>query len=124
MTFTVRGWGCVAAALMACATGLLAGCEQHTAEKGEIKRVFAASQDLKEQRDGEGLAEVYTAGSFERYDELIKLALDGDEKSVRALGPMDKIDVLRMRCRATRKELKGQDGRAFVEWACSGGWFA
>lgn len=103
--------------------GVLGGCEQRTEDKRDIKMVMAALDTCNNTSDGKGILEVFNEASIERYGPLVKLALSAKASEIRALGPNEQMEVLRMRCRATKAEVAKMDGRQYVEFATSKGWY-
>lgn len=73
--------------------------------------------------NGKAIVELYTSRTFEHYDVLLRFALDGTAQQVRALPPIDKCEVLRMRLLGSRSELARMNGRQYVEYATSKGWY-
>jgi hypothetical protein len=82
---------------------------------------IAAAQDSG---DGAAILPLYTIQTFEHYDSLLKIGLDGTADQVRRLEPFDRMEVLRMRVKAKRSELAHLTGRQYVEFATSRKWYA
>jgi hypothetical protein len=115
----------IAATLLLCPLLVLTGggCDARARDKQDMTRLMADRDICNENSRGTAVLDVYSEGTFKHYDELLKLGLNGAADKVRALGPTDKMEVLRMRLRATRKELARLTGRQYVEFATGHGWY-
>lgn len=102
---------------------VLAGCEQRTQDKAQIKRVFADFETCNNSSDGPGAVAALASDTLDRYGELVKLALNGTPEQVRALGPMEMYEIVIMRFRGSRAELAKLDGPGYVDFAVSRGWW-
>ena len=102
---------------------LLGGCEQQAADKEGIRSVMVRIAEAYDARDGETVASLFTAESLARYGRLVQLGLNGSRNDVLALNAWDVREVLSMRLRAKRKDLKDLDPRAYVVYAVSHGWY-
>lgn len=74
-------------------------------------------------KNGKAILGVFTGETFEGYERVIKVALDGTKDEVSALGPSDRMEVLRIRTRAKRAEVEKLNGRQYCEFATSRGWY-
>lgn len=99
------------------------GCDPHAEDKRQIQKVSDDLDFYNNTRNGAQVVNLFTAETFEHYDRLIKLGLDGTPQQVRSLPPLDKMEVLRMRMRSTRSELSKMTGRQYAEYATSAGWY-
>ncbi len=97
----------------------LAACDE-AAE--EIELTLAELENAAASRNGEGFARGLAPESFQHYDRLIKFALDGKYEQVLKLPHEERLDILIMRNRSTRKELSKMDGRAWVVHFVNQGW--
>jgi hypothetical protein len=102
---------------------ILTGCDARSDDRKEMRAVFARLNECNRAADGDGIVDVFTKSSFARNEELVKLGLDGTASQVKALPPNDMMEVLRMRLRSTRPELARLDGRGYVRYATSNGWY-
>lgn len=108
----------LAAAVLVLCTALPA-CD-HAME--DIERTLTELEMAANRHDGEGFARWLAPESFQHYDRLIKIALDGNSRQIEVLPMSERYDVLVMRNRSTRKELSKMDGRAWVVHIVNQGW--
>jgi hypothetical protein len=102
---------------------LLPGCDARAADKEEIEQVYADLDRCNNSKNGAAALEIFTKESFAEYDRLLKIGLDGTAEEVKALGPVQQLEVMRMRVRAKRSDVAGKSGREYVEFATSRGWY-
>jgi hypothetical protein len=102
---------------------LLTGCDAHLDDTREIREVYADLEFCYNARDGAKVVTLLTRDTFDHYDRLLKLGLDAKPDEVRALPPMDKMEVLRMRLLGRSAELARMNGRQYIEFATSQGWY-
>ncbi len=95
------------------------GCDD---AREEIDLTMADLDSAAQRRDGEGFARLLAPESFQHYDRLRKIALDGTVEQIHRLPHSEKLDVVMMRNRSTRKELGAMDGRAWVVHVVRQGW--
>jgi hypothetical protein len=102
-----------------------AGCSDPQAEdKAAIRQTLLAYDAANRERNGKAVVELMSPGTLEFYTKLVRVALDGSEAESRALPAHYRMELIRMRTLATRKDLKGMDGKAFQSWATTQGWYA
>ena len=112
--------------LMLAALVMLAcqGCKDPNAEdKAAIRRLMNEYHAANQERHGKAIVEMMTSETLRHYTELLRLGMDGAEAEIRRLGAFDRHEVFLMRTLATRKDLKGMDGRAYQIWATGQGWY-
>lgn len=100
------------------------GCDAQAEDKEAIRASWETIDEANKSSNGEVAAAHFTSGSLARYPRLIKLALDGKKAELDKLDAWDLSEVLRMRTLSTRKDLEGLDGRAYVVYATSKGWYS
>lgn len=101
----------------------LTGCDARQEDKDEINQLLFDLNYYNNAANGAAIVEVFDEDSFRHNEELLKAGLDGSEKEVRALPISDRLEVLRMRARATRAELEKLDGRGYAQFSTSRGWY-
>lgn len=102
---------------------LLAGCGKNAEDKAQIREVVARLDNANNSSDGATAAAIFTDETFRFYEQLLPIGLNGTEGQVRALPSAEMLEVLLMRARGTRKELEKLDGRGYVEYGTSKGWY-
>jgi hypothetical protein len=102
---------------------LLAGCGKHAADEAQIKQVFAQFDNANNNSDGAAVVQLFTDETFQHYSRLLGLGLNATEQQVRALPGADMFEVLLMRAKASRADLEKLDGRGYVQFATSKGWY-
>lgn len=90
----------------------------------EVRALHAQLRQAADNSDGEGVAKLLTQKSFEHYQGILQQALDADEARTKALPPNQLVEVLTIRSKATRKEIKKLDGRGYVVHAVKNGWWS
>ncbi len=103
--------------------GPATGCDSRADDKQDMEVLVQTLDSCNNASDGNGILGIFTQSSFTNNDKLIKLALEGTEAQVKALHMCDRIEVLRMRLRATREELSKLRGQEYTRFATSRGWY-
>jgi hypothetical protein len=103
---------------------LLVGCDNRAAEKEQLRALFANIDNCYNNADGVGVIDLYTQSTFEYYDTLVPVILDGPRDRVERLPPGYQQEVLLARLKGTREELQGLSGRRYLAHATSRGWYA
>lgn len=104
--------------------GTGAGCEPKSADQKAIKSVWERHADANETSNGKAVVALSSKSTFEYYDRLLKLGLDGKPDQIKKLTPFEKAEIVLMRHRSTRAELRKLDGKGYIEYATSKGWYA
>lgn len=103
----------------------MAGCKDPQAgDKAAIRQTLRAYDAANRERNGKAVVELMSQGTLDFYTKLVRVALDGTEAESRALPAQYRMELIRMRTLATRKDLKGMDGKAFQSWATTQGWYS
>lgn len=92
-------------------------------EKAAIRQLMRDYNTAGQERNGEWCVSMMSPDTLAHYTDLVKLALDGTEAQVRKRTAFDRHEVLLARTLATRKDLRGKDGRAYQVWAVGQGWY-
>lgn len=100
------------------------GCDKNAKEKAEIRAAFNQVRDGNHSSDGQGMTAVLTQRTFDHYAKIVKMGMDSKAQDVWNLQPCDMYEVLRMRNRAKRAQLKSLDGKSYLIFACKEGWFS
>jgi hypothetical protein len=101
----------------------LIGCDDKAADKEDIRAVWQQLDTCNNAADGNGVVAVFTESSFAANVKLMKVGLDGTPAQVKALPAFDRMEVLRMRLLSNRAEISKLDGRGYVRFATSKGWY-
>lgn len=109
---------CVAAAVL-----LLAGCNENADDIADIEQVWMQYDICNNTSNGKAIVGLLTRASLDRYERLVKLGLDAKSAEVKDLDASDKLEVLMMRLKAKRADLKGLTGEQYLEYATSHGWY-
>lgn len=118
----VRPW--LTLALIACLSSLCGwGCDQHAEDKEAIQLVVDSHAKAYSARDGAAVVKLMSRNTFDHYERLLRLALEGSRSQIVDLRAWDRLEVIRMRVRSTRKILKDMDGRKYAQYSCKEGWF-
>ena len=90
------------------------------------KRAIAAAWDnfvkANDEHNGAAAAALVSKGTIDHYTKLLKVGLDAPAKQCWELRPTEMAEVLKMRNRFTRTELKSIDGKGYVLIKASRGW--
>lgn len=94
-------------------------------KESQAIRAMLADYD-RANNTGNGLLakDCVTQASDDQYDLIRRHALYSDEKTVRALGPNLKYNVIMTRNRAPADQLEVLTGEDFLVWTTNEGWFA
>lgn len=103
---------------------LVGGCDQHASEKEELQALFSTLDNCCNNSDGVGIIGLYSQSTFDRYESLLPIILDGSREQIAALPAPSQYEVLMARLKGTRAELEGLTGRRYVAHAASSGWYA
>ncbi|MFM9996355.1 MAG: hypothetical protein ACKVU4_11205 [Phycisphaerales bacterium] len=110
-----------AALLLAWALAFAPGCDAAVAE--DIELTLTDMRSAADRQDGEAFVNLLAPESFDYYERVRKLALDASYARIDALTITEKLDILVMRNRCTRKQLEPLDGRGWVVYAIGEGWY-
>lgn len=112
-------------ALLLAAVASFVGCDkQKSADQEAIRKLWDEWHRVNTQRDGVAAINVYSSDTFDYYARVVKLAMDAKQEEIFKEDFVTIREILRMRCRATRKQLQRLDGRAYTAFATSQGWYA
>lgn len=111
------------ACMLAALALLLQGCDDNAATKEELRALFANSDTCCNTSDGVGIVDLYTQSTFEYYDRLLPVMLDGTRDEVKNLPPGYQYEVVLARLKSTRAEIQALDGRRYLATATSKGWY-
>lgn len=106
----VAAWCCLAGAC---------GDSDRQAIRATMQEVDA----LTDASRGEEAAALMAPESFDYYERLRRIALDGAAREVHALPAVEQAEVLSMRNRMDRAQLDALDGRGWVVHAVNQGWW-
>jgi hypothetical protein len=114
MTVVVR-----AVAVLVMLLGFGAGCDD---TRPEIERTVEELEAAIAAGDGERFVAGLAPETFQHYDRMVKLALDGTARQVQVLSLTEKLDIIVMRHRMTRRDLSKMDGRAWLKQMVTRSW--
>lgn len=97
------------------------GCER-AADASAVRKTYAQWRLAQNQHNGTAYVNLITTDSALRYGELVKYALSGKKADLKKLEPADKLEILIMRVRGKKEELKKLDGPAYTQWHVEQGW--
>jgi hypothetical protein len=101
------------------------GCKDPRAEdKAAIRQLMRDYGAATQAANGTAVVSKWTKETLDHYTEIVKLVLDGTAEQVRARPLADQMEILTARALATRKDLKGMDGRAFQIYGTNQGWYS
>jgi hypothetical protein len=103
---------------------LFGGCDKHAGDKQAIRDVFYQYFTVGEIKSGAQAAGIVTGNTIEYYRRLVKWGLNGKKEDLAKLTPFDRLEIVRMRNRATRAQLKDLDGAGYIFFATAQGWYA
>ena len=98
---------------------LAIGCDD---TRAEIEQTIEDLEAAIAAGDGERFVDGLAPETFQHYDRIIKLALDGTPRQVQVLSVTEKLDIIVMRHRMTRKDLSKMDGRAWLKQMVTRSW--
>lgn len=99
------------------------GCDKQAGAKADIRNAYLQYADAIKSRNGAILLEHVDPESILIYDTLLKAALRADRAKTLAMRPSEKLEIVAMRNRLTRDELKNLDARAYVILAVERGFW-
>lgn len=100
----------------------LTACEDKDAQA--IRAMLADYDRANNTGNGPLAKDCVTQASDDQYDLIRRHALYSDEKTVRALGPNLKYNVVMTRNRAPAEQLEVLTGEDFLVWTTNEGWYA
>lgn len=100
----------------------IVGCEESA--ESQIQRVFDRLIEAEISGDDSEYLALLSRDSIAWHAPLIAVALDGTPAEVRALPPIERLEVLTMRHRSTRDKLTGLSAEAYVRMSTREKWFA
>ncbi len=101
----------------------LGGCE-HAADKTEIRRVYEEVQRCYAGGDAAAAEVILAPESYEMYDRLLPIAMTGRKPDLMALQPHERAEVLMLRAKAKRSEMKGKTGKDWFLRSIQEGWWS
>lgn len=115
-----------ALAALALSAAPLAGgderCAVGEAGRTQVREVFDAYKRALVEGDGARAAELIDASTFDDFERLRRLALEGDEESVRSRPFVDRLLVVSMRHVLSAAELHSLTFQQLIETAFTQGW--
>ncbi len=99
------------------------GCDKHQADKEAIRDVFSQYGAARQAKNGVHAASLVTANTLEYFRNLVKVGLDGKKADIAKLCAADRSEIVMMRNRATRSQLKNLDGKGYIVFAYTQGWY-
>ena len=96
---------------------------EHAQDEKDLAKLAESLDDFNNHSNGEGVAGIFSKNTFELYDRLLKVGLNGTAQQVRALPPAEQFEVLLMRIKGSRAEVAKLDGRGYVVYGTSKGWY-
>lgn len=99
-------------------------CDKHAAEKDTIRMVWNDYSTAYNNSDGKTLADSVTKSTIDHYTRLLSKALTASQKDVFALTPVEQRDIIRIRNRASKSQIKGYTGKGYLIYSTNQGWFA
>ena len=102
---------------------LLCGCDDRAEDKEALRALFANVDTCYNSSDGVGVLALYTQSTFEYYDRLLPIILDGSREAVKELPPGYQYEVVLARLKSTRAQLAGLSGRQYMSMATRSGWY-
>ena len=91
-------------------------------EEGLIRRAFLTYKEAILQQQGQSAVSLVNRATVQYYARMRTLALEGQEKEVRQLTPMNKIMVLSLRHRVPIGDLRAMTSEALFTYAVDQGW--
>ncbi len=115
----------IAAVIALCLVLVLPACNNaHAQDEKDLKKLQETFTECENTSNGARMVPLLSDASFALYDRLRKVGLDGSERQVRGLPPGEQVEVLMMRAKAKRADLVKLDGKGYVEFVASRGWYA
>lgn len=100
------------------------GCDRHASDKEELQALFATLDNCCNNSDGVGMLGLYSQSTFDQYETLLPIILDGSREQIAQLPAPYQYEVLMARLKGSRTGLGGLTGRQYVAHATSAGWYA
>lgn len=100
------------------------GCEPKSADHKAVANVWEQIMSAWESSNGKAVVALSSKGTIEYYDRLVKLGLGATASEVKKLTPFEKLEIVMMRHRGKRSELRKLDGKGYIEYATSKGWYS
>lgn len=100
------------------------GCDQRAADKEELQGIFATLDNCCNNSDGVGMLGLYSQSTFEQYEALLPIILDGTRDQISELPAPYQYEVLMARLKGSRAALGGLTGRQYVAHATTAGWYS
>lgn len=100
------------------------GCDKHAEDKKAIQAVIDIHARANEGKDGNTIATILSDNTFQHYERVLRLALDGTKAEVAALQASDRLEVGRIRVRGKRSVLEKMTGKQYAVWATNQGWYS
>lgn len=111
-------------ALCIIAAGILCGVGCDNKDAQAIRAMLVQYDTANNSKNGRLAKECVTKSSDAQYESIRRHALYSDERTVRALGPYIKHQVLMTRNRASAAQLEVLTGEDYLVWTTNEGWFA
>lgn len=96
--------------------------QRSQSEDGLIRRAFLSYKEAILQQQGQSAVSLVNRATLQYYARMKTLALEGQEKEVRLLSPMNKIMVLSLRHRVPIDDLRGMTPEEVFTHAVNHGW--
>ncbi len=100
----------------------LCSCDKHAADKRDVRATWDSYVKANEEHRGTEAAALVTKSTVDHYTKLLRAGLDMPAKDCWNLPPTQMAEVLKMRNRFKRSEIKGVDGKGYLIIAGSRGW--
>jgi hypothetical protein len=97
----------IVAALFGAAVMFLTGCNDDTTQ---IRTCFAEYERALVDRDGRAAIDIVSDSTIDYYDDILAKALDDSPEQVRALGVLDRLQVISLRHRMPAERLRRMEG--------------
>lgn len=99
----------------------LSACKEKP-EQQAVRQAWDAYSSAIESADGPTVAKHSSDSTLKYYERLLKTGLEMPAQQVWALPPIEMREVLMMRNRATRSQLKGYTGKGYIIYSTNQGW--
>jgi hypothetical protein len=106
----------------AVATCCIASCGSRSPEAPAVEKAFADYRQAVLDKKGDAAADLIAPATIAEYQKYRDLALKGDEKTVKGLSISGRTNVLMMRHRVGKDQLKSMNGKKIVAYAVDQGW--
>ena len=91
-------------------------------EQQAVRQAWEAYSTAMESMDGPTVAKHSSDSTLKYYERLLKTGLTAPAQQVWGLPPVEMREVLMMRNRATRSQLRGYTGKGYLIYATNQGW--